>query len=112
MGLKVKLEDIIEGSEFQSDFSHSYIDKKSGKIHTISEEEFSYAEDDEELSDLPDWQKENVDIAKEILETDNYISLPDKFDLSEYNLMEKFSLSITDESIREEMYYSLKGKES
>jgi len=109
MSLKLKLDDIIKGIEFQSDFNSSYLNKLTGKIFSISDEEFLYAEMEEELTDIPDWQKENIEIAKQILSTDDYISLPDKFDIEEYRLMEKFSLSQLDESIREDLYYSIKG---
>jgi len=43
------------------------------------------------------------------LETDDYISLPSKFDIHEYEIMERFCLSITDDEIRERMYRSIKG---
>ena len=42
--------------------------------------------------------------------SDDYIALPDKFEFNEYRLMEKFCLSLSDEKLREEMYYSIKRK--
>lgn len=37
MDLRLKLDDIIEGIEFQSDCSTIYLNKKTGKIITISD---------------------------------------------------------------------------
>ncbi len=95
--------------EFQSDESTSYLNKSTGKVLTISEEEFTAARDDEPIEDFPDWQYENITTAKEILETEDYIPLPTKFDIHEYDIMEKFCLSRKDEQLRNTMYSSIKG---
>jgi len=105
----VELDKIIEGIELQSDETVSYLNKKTGEVVTITDQEFSAAEDNEPIEHFPEWEHENIKTAKEILETDDYISLPSKFDIHEYNIMERFCLSITDEEIRDRMYRSIKG---
>jgi len=110
MSVKVNLNDIINGIESQNDSSNSYLNTSTGKIYLISEEDFTYAEDAKDLTEIPGWQKENIETAKEIMETDHYLSLPDIFELNEYNLMEKFSLSILNKKIQEDLYFSLKAK--
>ena len=111
MGVKVKLMDIIDDIDFQTDYDQSYLNIKTGKVVRISDEEFSYAEgEDDDLDYIPEWQEENIEIAKQILNTDDFIKLPDKFDLDEYRLMEKFSLSQPDERVREDIYYGIKGR--
>jgi len=111
MTITVNLEDIIEGMEMQTEFNHSYLDTMTGEIVSVTEEELDYAQNEElDLDELPDWQKELVEIAEEILETDRYIQLPDKFDIDEYHIMERFCLSLKDEKIRNEMYHSIQGK--
>ena len=73
MAIRVKLDDIIEGLECQSEESHSYLDKRTGKVILISDEELCAAENDEPIEDFPDWQHDLIKIAKEILqETDDY----------------------------------------
>lgn len=106
----VKLDAIIEGMECQSDERTSYLNKKTGEVVTISDEEFSAVEDEEPIDDYPEWQQENIEIAKEILETDNYIALPDKYEIDEYHMMERFCLSIEDDKIRNFMYSGIKGR--
>ena len=110
MAVTVNLGDIIDGIEFNSDVNQSYINKNTGKVVTISDEVFSYVDDEEIMDELPDWQKEEVETTKEILYTEDYISLPDKFDVDEYRLMERFCLSVSDEGLREKIYYSIKGR--
>ena len=110
MAIRVKLNEIIEGLEFQSDESSSFLDKTTGKVVLISEYEISAAEDGDPIEDFPDWEQDLVRIAKEIVdETGNYIDLPTKFDIDEYSIMEKFCLSLNDSEMSDNLYSSIKG---
>ena len=110
--MKVKLEDVIEQIELANESNRTYLNKSTGEIHLIPEEVDMYIENEVfDEDDLPDWEKEIVPIAKDILENpENYIPFPDKFDINEYEIMERFTLSLSDDKIREEIYYSIKGK--
>ena len=110
MALTVKLDDIIEAMEFQSDEIQSYLNKKTGQVVTISYEEFSAAEQNRSIEDFPDWQQEQIRVAEDILYSEDYMPLPDKFEINEYRIMEKFCLSLNDDEIRNDMYYSIKGR--
>ncbi|HDL18173.1 MAG TPA: hypothetical protein ENH29_03880 [Bacteroidetes bacterium] len=110
MSEPVLLDEIIEGMEAQSDFCKSFLNKVTGEVVSITDEEFGYAETSEDLDSLPDWQQEMVETAREILETDHYIQLPDQFDIDEYEMMERFCLSLTDRKLRETMYRSIKER--
>jgi len=109
MDKPVKLEDIIDGIEMQTDESSSYLNIKTGEVVIISDEESSAAEEDKPIDSFPEWQHELINKAKEILQSNDYISLPSKFQVHEYRIMEKFCLSITDDQIRDILYYSIKG---
>ncbi|MHC4104325.1 MAG: UPF0158 family protein [Planctomycetota bacterium] len=110
MAIRVKLDEIIEGLEFQSDESSSFLDKTTGKVVLISEYQMCAAEDDEPDEDSPDWEQDLVRIAKEIInETGNYIALPTKFDIHEYSIMEKFCLSLNDDEMCDTLYSLIKG---
>ena len=108
--MRVKLEDIIEQIELANEESKSYLNKSTGEIHLIPDEVESYLEEDSDEDDLPEWEIEIIPIAKDILaNSNNYIQFPNKFDINEYSIMEKFSLSITEEKLRDAIYSSLKG---
>ena len=97
MSVRVKLSDIIEGMEFQSDESSSYLNKKTGEVVLISDYEMRAAESSDPIEDVPDWEKDQVLAAREILaETGDYISLPSKYDINEYGIMEDFCWSLED----------------
>ena len=57
----VKLQDLIDGLEFQPTNASSYLDRETGEIYTISEDAFRIAEDDTaSFGTVPEWQEEEV----------------------------------------------------
>ena len=110
MAFRVKMDEIIEGLEFQSDESSSFLNKKTGEVVLITDEELNAVEENEPVEDFPDWQQDQVRIAKEIIaETGDYISLPTKFDIHEYSIMEQFCLSLDDTEMSGLLYGLIKG---
>ena len=111
MLVKAKLSDIIEAIEFQSDERTAYLDKKTGEVVIISDEEFNAAEDDKPLEDYPEWQRDLIKAAHDILEhEEDFLCLPTKYYVHEYEIMEGFCLSIRDERISDALYNSIKGR--
>ncbi len=110
MTTRVKLDDIIEALEVQTDESNTYLDKRTGEVVLINDYEMRAAEDDKPIEDFPDWEQELIIIAKEIIaETGDFIHLPSKFDVNEYRIMDDFCWSIEDEKTREILCSSIKG---
>ena len=110
MSIKVKLADIIDGMESQSDENSSYLDKETGELVLVSEYEMQTAEDNESLDDYPEWEQEQIAIARDIInETGRYLELPTKFDINEYKIMENFCYSLDDPKLRELLYSKIKG---
>ena len=102
MAARVKLTEIIDGMESQSDESSSFLNKKTGEVVLMTDYAMRAAEDDEPIEDLADWERDLVATAKEIMaETGDYISLPTKFDINEYSIMETFCLSLDDPELRD-----------
>lgn len=48
--------------------------------------------------------------AREVLESDDYLSLPDRFDINEYGIMEDFCSSIKDNEISADFLYRIRGR--
>ena len=111
MVFPVKLSEILEAIEFRMEENTAYLNRKTGEIVTISEEEFNAAEAQEPLETYPEWQRDNIRIAREILGNEgNFLSLPTKYDIHEYQIMEGFCLSARDKKISETLWTSIKGK--
>jgi hypothetical protein len=110
METRVKLSDIIEGLVFQSDESSSFLNKKTGEVVLMTDYAMRAAEDNEPLEVLPDWERDLVAIAREILaESGQYISLPTKFDIDEYSIMESFCISLDRQEIGDILYDLISG---
>ncbi len=82
--LRVKLSDLIEGMDFQSDERSSLLNLTTGEVVAITDEELRAAENDELLEGFPDWQHDAIRIARDIVETEHYLPLPDRFEIHEY----------------------------
>ena len=111
MNVRVELSKIVEAMDIQSIEGLSYLDKNTGEVIVLAEEEFRAADDGDSLEDYPEWQRENIQIAQKIIGDDNkkFLGLPTKFDIDEYRIMEKFCLSIQDEKTSEALYAAIKG---
>jgi hypothetical protein len=85
MAVQVKLKDIIEGLEFLTDEGTSYLNTTTGEVVYVMTEELRAAEEEQPLEDFPEWQHDAIRIAGEIIETDHYLPLPDRFEIHEYH---------------------------
>ena len=110
MATPVKLSDLIEGMDFQSDERFSYLNTITGEVVSITDEELRAAEEDAPLEDFPDWQHDVIRMAKDIVETDHYLPLPDRFEMHEYQIMERFCLSVDDEDMRDDLCDAIRGR--
>lgn len=111
MNASVKLKELIDEMQSQMDEWTSYFNKKTGEIVSISDEEFRAAEDDDEDEEsFYDIDNDRVKTAMEILEdSDDYVKLPSKFDIHEYDIMERFCLSVKNDKDRKFLLIAIKG---
>src|SRR5712692_5648208 len=112
MVVEVKLDKIIEALELADDSISSYLDIETGKVHSITEEEFDLAEDPQTaIEDLPDWQRETVELARDIQQHEGkrYLALPDKFDVHEWDIMDRFSQSLRNTHLRNDFHGAIHG---
>jgi hypothetical protein len=110
MAIRVKLDDIIDGMESQSDESSSFLDMKTGEVVLMTDYAMLAAEENEPIEDVPDWERELVVIAREILaETGQYLQLPTKYDIDEYSIMENFCMSLDNQQIGDILYDLISG---
>ena len=111
MGTQVKLSDIVEEMELQSDQSSLYLNKETGEVVLLSDEEMLTEEEEGSSGDLPEWAEEARKVAQDILENgENYEELPSKEEIDEYRIMEGFCRSVEDRGISEELSAAMKGR--
>jgi hypothetical protein len=107
---QIKLSDLIEGMDFQSDERSAYLNLITGEVVSVTDEELRAAENDAPLEDFPEWQHDAIRMAGEIVATDHYLPLPDRFEINEYRIMERFSLSIDDEDMQDDLCDAIRGR--
>ncbi|MFF2288625.1 UPF0158 family protein [Peribacillus butanolivorans] len=111
MTVHVKLKDIIEEMEIQFEESQSFLNINTGEIFFVTSNDLRAAEDDEPFNHLPDWQQENLRVANDVVENfENYIELPTKYDVNEYEMMEDFCLTVSDLRKQNSLLLKIKGK--
>jgi len=108
--LRVKLSDLSEGMDFQSDGRSSFLNLTTGEVVSITDEELRAAEHDAPLEDFPEWQHDAMRIARDIVETEHYLPLPDRFEINEYSIMERFCLSVDDDDLRYDLCDAIRGR--
>jgi len=112
MAAEVKLERIIEALEMADHSISSYLDVETGEVCSVTGEEFDLAEDPQTvIEDLPDWQHEPVNLARNIQEQvgKRYLALPDKFDIHEWAIMDSFSETLKDARLRNDFHGGIRG---
>jgi hypothetical protein len=111
MSIQVKLKDIIEEMEIQFDESRSLLNIKTGEIVIVTSEDLRAVEDEKPFDHLAEWEKENRMIAIDVVENfENYIELPTKYEVNEYEIMENFCLTVSDQRKQEFLLRAIKGK--
>ena len=107
----VSLQSVVNEMDIPSDEMTAYINKKTGKLFTVSEEETRTIEaGDEDDEFIPEWQKEILPKVREVLESGDFVVLPDKFEIHEYSIMERFCLSIPDGELQDELLHAIHGR--
>jgi hypothetical protein len=110
----IKLSELIDALEFDSDESVTRVDVQEGQVVMVDRSLLSAVEegDEESLHDIPDWQKEQVEIARAMADDadERFIDPPDKFEFHEYRHMERFIRSVENTNDAEQLWRSIKGK--
>ena len=110
----VKLSELIEALEFDSDEYTNRVDLLNRSVVRLPNSLLSAVEEgDEEAQDgLADWEKEEVEIAKAIVEDsgERFIAAPNKFDFHEYRHMERSIGTVENVEAAEQLWRAIKGK--
>ncbi|MED3836474.1 UPF0158 family protein [Peribacillus frigoritolerans] len=107
----VKIQAIIEELEIQFDESRTFLNVKTGEIISVTLDDLRAAEDEEEFGHLPEWEQENRKVAYDVFDNfDNYKELPTKYEVNEYEIIEDFCFTVSDERKQDILLNSIKGK--
>ncbi len=105
---------IVDALERVDDESCVYLNLDTGEMEYFTEEILSAAEELEE--DPPDegqssnWFGEAVREAREVVDSDRWVTLPSKYELNDYRVMRNFCLEVEDEGFRDELLNAISGR--
>jgi hypothetical protein len=107
MSAQVRVSAILEGMAMQSDELHSFLHRPTGRIVTVSDEALAAAENDDDEWSTPE---ELAEARRVLAADDEYLALPDRFEIDEYHMMERFAGSLPDGRERDAALTSLRGR--
>ena len=106
----VSLQDVVAEMDLPNDDWTAYLNRRTGELVTVTEEDQRLTEAGEDPEELPDWQREALPKVREALESDDFLALPDKFGIHEYRIMERFSLEVEDVGTSEALLQAIRGR--
>lgn len=110
MPATVSLQKVVEEVEMLlNEEWTAHLNRRTGELYTVTGEQAD-AVDDPDDPDLEDWQREDLPKVREILESADWLELPSKFDLQEYDIMKAFSLAHADDRQREQLLEAISGR--
>ena len=108
MATKVSLYEVVGALEIASDEMSSFVSKRTGKVVMLSHEAMQRAEEDSK-EDLPDWEEEELRLAKDVLDSTDWLELPSKFEVHEWEIMNRFGQSLSVPAQCEEVLDAIHG---
>jgi hypothetical protein len=110
MAVIVSLRDVLDHMEMVSDESRAYINPKTGELIALTDEELALGEDPEEAAEAPQWQKDLLPKAREVLQSEDFLPLPGEFEIHEWSIMERFADSLSDVAAKDELLNAIHGR--
>ncbi|HEV2961526.1 MAG TPA: hypothetical protein VG649_06855, partial [Candidatus Angelobacter sp.] len=87
----ISLREIVDTIDALNDQCEAYLDPDTGEIITVTEEDRLLVEEGGDDDEAPEWQREMLPKIREVLESDRFLQLPDRFDVHEWAIMERFA---------------------
>jgi len=108
MTMQYSLARIVAGLDAVGPGFSSYLNRLTGEVITCSDDEIDAVEADTDDIERPDWELEQIEQARAVLASDDWLPLPDSFEIHEYQIMEDFAESQSGR-VQEELLRALRG---
>ncbi len=102
---KVDIQKIIDELQMRFMDTTVYYNKVTGEILNVQDDNVRIAQDDDfenNIQDYPEWQREHLKEVYDLLynDIDNYIALPNNFEIKDSDIMEEFIETVSNNSKR------------
>jgi hypothetical protein len=102
MAVTVSLRQVVEELEALPEEWTLYLDRESGELFPLGDEEADRVEDGRE-DELSDWAADELPRIREILDSERWLALPTRFDVHEWAIMDAFARSRDDADLADEL---------
>jgi hypothetical protein len=122
MTVTVSLRDLVDELQMLPNEGAAYLNKVTGRIITVTDDDVAMVEMDsefeEELEDANDEIGDEIldletqyfqDVKRILADDADYLKLPSRFDIHEYEIMERFCLSIPNGKARDVLLRKIRG---
>src|SRR5579885_1849476 len=107
---RVSLKELVEAFErIADDPLLRFVNLETGEIEFIDRELVRAAERGEQDPPIPEWQKREWEVAKRIVDAEEYFDLPSKEAVDEWQIMADFADEAQPESVRIELQDAIHG---
>lgn len=109
----VSLNDVVQEMQTIFDTRTVYFQRSTGKFIMITDEHVHAVESDALLDDYPEWEQEIIRETADFLEREDdgdHVSLPDRYDIHEYAIMEGFCSTVENRKLANDLFRSIAGK--
>jgi len=122
MTVAASLRDLVDELQMLPNEGTAYLNKVTGKVITVTEDDIATVEMDREIEEESEDESDDLGAEVQDLETDylqevkkilasdpDYLKLPSKFEIHEYEIMERFCLSFPDARVSNGMLRKIRG---
>lgn len=88
----------------------AYFNRKTGEVYSLMSDEVENLEDISYTDLLPQWERDELPKIREVLQGDDWLPLPNQFDVHQWSIMNDFSRSMGNEELRDELLHAIHGK--
>lgn len=106
----VSLQQVVEELEALTEESAAYLNRVTGELYSLRDEEAGLLEDDFDSDDVPEWLGDEMPKIREVLESEAWLPLPTRFDIHEWAIMDAFARSTDDADLRDELLTAIRGR--
>lgn len=96
--LPVDLQIVVDEMDLLGEGQAAYINRKTGELFSYSEDEYLLQEDDE-----------NNRLADKDLESGDFAPLPDRYEINEYAIMQRYCDSVPETRVQEALNRAIQG---
>ncbi|WLR42330.1 UPF0158 family protein [Bacillus carboniphilus] len=111
MTIQVEIKELVEYMDMQFEESNTYLNLITGEFVVVTTEQLGLAEEDEPYDHLSEWEKEEREVAIDIIENfENYQEVPTRYEINEYSMMEDFCFTVNDERKQQRLLNAISRK--